>query len=422
MANDKNGADGSEKDRGHNHNCSENSVTESSTNSANDNSPLLVTRILFRIRHGIEFCGKHPFVTGLFALIGLFGLALSIVSFNLDREDAKGTTEQVQRVEKKIDEINAELGSSKQTQGFTIDRITSPAGIQAAKDAIQEFYGNSISYVEIKNTALLDLDGDGNNTEIYIDYRIPSDDDTFIEVYSRKKGGIELVIQHKIDPLVRDYGLAPIIINGKPYLCFWEFGGSLNFGSILIYEQQSDGGLSNVWKSKPIINASVYIELGKLYVTKGGLNKEVLEIVDGKFGLRPIEEDLSKDPFYNSNISSNVIDLKIREVSSNVPRLSFEIDGKQLAVTPSPGKRKGYYIPWPHFTVKIDLRKRNLLRFLPINKSAGEYYGVLSWSPDVLEPRTSNNLLFLAKEAKSTFLLYERRYEETYRLEINVKE
>lgn len=57
------------------------------------------------IHRAIEFCGKHPFVTGLFALLSLFGLALSVIGYQLDREEAKSTTVQVQRVEEKLDKI-----------------------------------------------------------------------------------------------------------------------------------------------------------------------------------------------------------------------------------------------------------------------------------------------------------------------------
>ena len=71
----------------------------------------MIKEIFRHLQDGVEFCGKHPFVTGLFALIGLIGLVLSVVGFQIDREEATSTTEQVQRVEKKLEEISDKIGT-----------------------------------------------------------------------------------------------------------------------------------------------------------------------------------------------------------------------------------------------------------------------------------------------------------------------
>jgi len=62
-----------------------------------------------QFRSAIEFCGKHPFVTGLFAIMSLLGLVLSVIGYRLDRDEAQSTTNQVQRVENKIDKINSAI-------------------------------------------------------------------------------------------------------------------------------------------------------------------------------------------------------------------------------------------------------------------------------------------------------------------------
>ncbi|WP_156776869.1 hypothetical protein [Nitrococcus mobilis] len=54
----------------------------------------------------VEFCGRHPFATGLFALLSVAGLILSIVGYYLDRQEATSTTGQVLRIEEKIDTIS----------------------------------------------------------------------------------------------------------------------------------------------------------------------------------------------------------------------------------------------------------------------------------------------------------------------------
>jgi hypothetical protein len=57
----------------------------------------------------IGFFGKHPFVTGLLAVIGVFGFALSIVSYQRDREDSRTTNIQVGRVEEALETIQSEI-------------------------------------------------------------------------------------------------------------------------------------------------------------------------------------------------------------------------------------------------------------------------------------------------------------------------
>lgn len=60
---------------------------------------------LHNTRVGIEFFGKHPVVAGLLALLSVAGLAISILGFELDRDDARFTTEQVANVDKRVEKI-----------------------------------------------------------------------------------------------------------------------------------------------------------------------------------------------------------------------------------------------------------------------------------------------------------------------------
>lgn len=53
-------------------------------------------RSFFRtVRSGIELCGRHPLLTGSIAILGLLGVALSIFGFQLDRQEAIETSEQI---------------------------------------------------------------------------------------------------------------------------------------------------------------------------------------------------------------------------------------------------------------------------------------------------------------------------------------
>ncbi|MEO1495158.1 MAG: hypothetical protein AAFV19_23690 [Pseudomonadota bacterium] len=54
------------------------------------------------LKTSIEFCGKHPFATGIIAILGIAGLVLSIVGFSLDRQDAADTTEQIADLRKDV--------------------------------------------------------------------------------------------------------------------------------------------------------------------------------------------------------------------------------------------------------------------------------------------------------------------------------
>ena len=84
---------------------------------AHSKAGTVVIGIARQTHKAIEFCGKHPFVTGLFAILSLAGLILTIIGYRLDRDEAQSTATQVQRVEEKIDKIS----SSIDTPSLTLD-------------------------------------------------------------------------------------------------------------------------------------------------------------------------------------------------------------------------------------------------------------------------------------------------------------
>ncbi|WP_417609653.1 hypothetical protein [Parasphingorhabdus sp.] len=51
----------------------------------------------------IEWCGTHPFATGLMAIVGILGTIFSIYAFQVDREENKQSTMQSERMEGSID-------------------------------------------------------------------------------------------------------------------------------------------------------------------------------------------------------------------------------------------------------------------------------------------------------------------------------
>lgn len=54
------------------------------------------------IKNAVEFCGRHPFATGLLSLLSVFGLLFSFYSFALDRDDANSSRNQVADLQETI--------------------------------------------------------------------------------------------------------------------------------------------------------------------------------------------------------------------------------------------------------------------------------------------------------------------------------
>lgn len=58
-----------------------------------------------QIRRFIETCGEHPFATGLFALIGLFGLVFSFLQFGIDQAQNADDAVQSKRIEAGVSRV-----------------------------------------------------------------------------------------------------------------------------------------------------------------------------------------------------------------------------------------------------------------------------------------------------------------------------
>jgi len=68
-----------------------------------------LSTFLTLLKKGVEFCGKHPFATGLFAILGIIGLIISLKGYNRDRQEAEATTNQVDSVARQIQNIDTKL-------------------------------------------------------------------------------------------------------------------------------------------------------------------------------------------------------------------------------------------------------------------------------------------------------------------------
>lgn len=69
--------------------------------------------VIQKTYHFIEFFGKHPFIVGVLAFLGIAGFILAIVSYHMDRSDAQATTDQVNGVNDIVEKIYVEVQSQK---------------------------------------------------------------------------------------------------------------------------------------------------------------------------------------------------------------------------------------------------------------------------------------------------------------------
>lgn len=80
-----------------------------------ENSPVMMTRLHVKRRNiltkALETLGAHPLATGVLAVLGVVGFFVSIVGFNVDREEASQTTEQITKVDTNVTNVAQRLAS-----------------------------------------------------------------------------------------------------------------------------------------------------------------------------------------------------------------------------------------------------------------------------------------------------------------------
>jgi hypothetical protein len=60
-------------------------------------------------RQVVEACGRHPFATGLFALLGIFGLLFSFYTYGIDRRESAESGAQLETIEMEVGEVRRDL-------------------------------------------------------------------------------------------------------------------------------------------------------------------------------------------------------------------------------------------------------------------------------------------------------------------------
>ncbi|WP_298495596.1 hypothetical protein [uncultured Algibacter sp.] len=94
----------------------------------------------------IEMCGRHPFATGLFALLGIAGLYLSIHGFMVDRAESKQTTEDIISISDSLSKLNENV-------------ILSDPELKDKKIKVPIYFDMPNSYIDniVFNASLIDI-------------------------------------------------------------------------------------------------------------------------------------------------------------------------------------------------------------------------------------------------------------------------
>lgn len=107
----------------------------------------------------IEFCGKHPFATGVFAILSLMGLFLSVVGFKLDRLESQIASQQVLEVQDSISEVDKKVGSVSDAR--YAEKRANISADNATKSANQQFMASNANALRLSRyliTSGLNLD------------------------------------------------------------------------------------------------------------------------------------------------------------------------------------------------------------------------------------------------------------------------
>lgn len=130
-------------------------------------------KIIESIHSAVSICGKHPFATGAFAIIGLVGLIFSIYSFSVDRGDTAASTQQISDVNNAVVSGLAETSTSIERIGTKIEqknranRSTYQDGTFLYEDKLEGVYSNFWTAYLLRHTPSpeLTIRGEGKTIE-----------------------------------------------------------------------------------------------------------------------------------------------------------------------------------------------------------------------------------------------------------------
>ena len=77
------------------------------------NNSFHISKTTSYIKLFIEYFAKHQLIIGLLSIIGLLGVILSFIGFNIDRNEATSTTKQIEIVQTSINSIESKLEKSR---------------------------------------------------------------------------------------------------------------------------------------------------------------------------------------------------------------------------------------------------------------------------------------------------------------------
>lgn len=124
-----------------------------------------------RLREFIEMCGRHPFATGLFALLSVFGLVFSLIAFGIDQDQSQRDAEETAAIKKTLARVESTVGviATPKQEPENFDPVEStPLEVSTVTDNavfprqymgqsrawIQENIGESFSYIPFLSFSL----------------------------------------------------------------------------------------------------------------------------------------------------------------------------------------------------------------------------------------------------------------------------
>ncbi|WP_375587026.1 hypothetical protein [Flagellimonas aurea] len=250
------------------------------------------------------------------------------------------------------------------TEEISISDVTYPVLESRAKKYVLEYHPYNDNNLIVYDCEYLDFDKDGEYDEILVRYKAGEDSFKSLEILGIKQSPPDLKISHE-DWGNASYsvGLHPILLNNEPFLAYWNFAGSMKTGSVIIYKRNSDGLFFKYWEEEIFMNGFGEVVDGKLYIGIGMENYS-LEIKEDKPFLRKIGLRIEEDPLIGNNESEKIINLSLRNISEVGLWYEFKIGDRELEVVETSGQQDEYFVPWSHYTLKMDVKKGSIIRFI----------------------------------------------------------
>lgn len=107
-----------------------------------------VAALMGHARAFIELCGRHPFATGLFALLGIFGLAFSFITFGVDQVQNREDNVQAAQIQSSLHRVEDAVRPQAEPDDFDPIASTLGSGVESDNVTFPNAYrGRSLTWI-----------------------------------------------------------------------------------------------------------------------------------------------------------------------------------------------------------------------------------------------------------------------------------